>query len=157
MIGTERALWRTLSAASDPRDQLTRIETGVTMTGVSDVEYVFRTTGHHGWVELKTFAIERDDRPFTLHSPFTFAQASWLLLHHMPEHKLVSWLLLGRLGPRTWKEFILVPPDIAVTRLMEGRRRPTVDKLVAARTRSTPQTIFRCRDAKEVLHVMRSV
>lgn len=157
MIGTEKALWRALSNASQPRDLFTRIETGATAPGVSDVEYVLRDTGQHGWVELKTFATDRDDKSISLHAPFTFAQASWLLSHHMPEHRMYSWLLLGRLGPRTWKELILVPPDIAVTKLMMGRRTASVDKLVAAKTSSRPTGAIRCSDARHVLKVMRSI
>lgn len=157
MIGTEKALWRALSNASGPRDLLTRVETGMTAGGVSDIEYVFRTTGHHGWLELKTFATDRDDRPISLHTPFTFAQASWLMAHHMPELKMYSWLLLGRLGPRTWKELILVPPDIAAVKLMMGRRTASVDKLMSTRTASHPMSAIRCADVKDVLRVMHTV
>jgi len=157
MIGTEKALWRSLSKASEPRDLLTRIETGETASGVSDIEYVFRHTGRHGWVELKTFSTDRNDKPITLHTPFTFGQASWLLAHNIPEQKLFSYLLLGRLGPRTWREMFLVPADIAVTKMMMKRRPLTVDLLMAARTTLPPYRVLRCADAREVLGVLRSV
>ena len=155
MIGTETALWRALRGARERRDLFTRVETGETASGVSDVEYVLRASGHHGWIELKTFSTERDDRTIRLHSPFTFPQASWLLSHHMPERKLISWLLLGRLGPRTWRELILVPPDIAVTHLMSGRSMASVEKLVAARTTTSPHSIVRCKDAAQALAALR--
>lgn len=155
MTGTETALWRALSKAQQPRDLFTRIETGGTVGGVSDVEYVLRASGHHGWIELKTFSTDDDTRAIRLHSPFTFPQASWLLAHHMPERKLISWLLLGRLGPRTWRELILVPPDIAVTHLMSGRRTASVEKLIAARTTMSPHAVVRCKDAREAMRALR--
>ena len=155
MIGTEAALWRALRGARTRRDLLTRVETGETASGVSDVEYVLRSSGHHGWIELKTFSTDNETRALRLHSPFTFAQASWLLSHHIPERKLVSWLLLGRLGPRTWRELILVPPDIAATHLMSGRSMASIEKLVAARTTTSPRSIVRCKDATQALAALR--
>lgn len=94
-----------------------RIESGIT-PGASDVEYAAHV--FHGWIELKTAAQPRKGKPYALHCAFTTTQSEWLLQHNDTKQYLRSWLLLGIIGPRTWREFILIDPNNAIA-LLQGR------------------------------------
>ena len=114
MISTESKLWQHLVGEvehQEPDAAFHRFESPIT-PGASDVHYV---TAHWcGWIELKTAAWPRGKDPLRLHSPFTLAQATWSLNHHAPQRHLRSWLLVGIIGPRTWKGFVLCNPANAV-------------------------------------------
>lgn len=116
MIGTEKRLWATLKATNekseDARMKMTRIETS-TVTGVSDIEYVSPKTGWHGWIELKTSSTKKLDAAIRLHHPLSLQQLAWLVSHNAPQYHLRSWLLVGFLGARTWREFALLAPPVA--------------------------------------------
>lgn len=120
MIGTESKLWEALDSHAPNESTFTRIET-ITRLGVSDVEYALKPW--HGWIELKTSSSRRNGR-LTLHSAFTLPQAQWLAVHHDPKHHMRSWLLIGFLGPRTWREFMLLPPNAAI-HLVHVRKAPS--------------------------------
>lgn len=115
MIGPESRLWTTLAANATAAQaahgldvrSFTRIETA-TQVGVSDVEYAIDR--FCGWIELKTSSVRKETSKLTLHSPFTTSQWRWLSRHHRPSANQRSWLLVGRLGPRTWTEFLLLTP-----------------------------------------------
>lgn len=146
MIGTETALWKKLAQAKEqlPRGDgysLTRIETD-TALGVSDVEY--RTKRFHGWIELKTTSVKRPDSKLILHCPYTLAQYRWLSDHQNTLFYLRSWLLIGRTGPRTWQEWIMIPPEPSV-KLLSVRVAPTLRSVLDA------ESTIRCKDATEVL------
>jgi hypothetical protein len=128
MIGTEQRLWKVLKRSADAvkKDSFTRIETA-TVDGVSDVEYVLYPW--HGWVELKTVTWPRQGKPFSLHTPFTLAQCTWLLNHDNVGLHMRSWLLIGVVGARTWKRFILVPANLS-TFLLHVRKAPAHEKLL---------------------------
>lgn len=146
MIGTESKLWENLqNAAKGTSCHMTRIETS-TCNGVSDVEYV--TDNWHGWIELKTCSIQRDTSLFTLHSPYTTAQAQWLIDHHDPDKNLRSWLLIGRIGSRTWKEYILIPPRQSIVCLH-------IRKASRATTVFGKPGVIRCLDSHSVIEVLR--
>lgn len=120
MNGTESKLWRRMAEMNEalgyPIRSLRRFESPIT-PGASDVEYVAKK--YCGWIELKTCSMPRAERPFTLHCAFTVAQSEWLLSHSMTKCQR-SWLMLGVLGPRTWRRFILVDPENAIA-LIAGR------------------------------------
>ncbi len=118
MIDTEAKLWAKLDAATKSRGLFTRIETS-TVAGVSDVEYVMEPWC--GWVELKTCNHPRPGKPYSPHSEFTLSQASWLLAHHNTRFYQSSWLLMGVIGPLTWREYILLEPTQALM-LLRGRK-----------------------------------
>jgi hypothetical protein len=122
MIGTESKLWqhlRTEIAEQVPRAAFDRIESPIT-PGASDVHYVMKPWS--GWIELKTAAWPRRiNRGITLHSPFSLSQLGWLLMHHDRAHHLRSWLLIGIIGPRTWRNFLLCEPTPS-TRLLAIRK-----------------------------------
>lgn len=127
MIGTEQKLWQRMRDTAPKALEMTRIETP-TRAGVSDVEYVVRG-GVHGWIELKTSSTKNESSLLTLHTPLTLQQLTWLLSHHNPKTHLCSWLLIGFLGPRTWRMFMLVPPKHA-TGLLHMRRAPLLHDLL---------------------------
>ena len=124
MIATESRLWQKLAEAAilvrgDPAEvgrlnvrSLSRIETPSTQNGVSDVEYAINR--YSGWIELKTSSIKRDESKLTFHAPFTTAQYTWIRTHHLPSYYQRSWLLVGRMGVRTWSEWLLIPPRPAL-------------------------------------------
>lgn len=146
MIGTESKLWANLqNAAEGTACHMTRIETS-TCSGVSDVEYV--TDNWHGWVELKTSSAQRETSLFTLHSPYTTAQAQWLLDHHDPTKHLRSWLIVGRTGPRTWKEYVLIPPRHSVICLHIRKASRMLDVF-------SKQGVIRCATPEAVIQVLR--
>ena len=127
MIGTEQRLWRIMKTETDlTPHKFTRIETS-TVEGVADVEYVAHPW--QGWIELKTANLPRIGRAFFLHSPFTLAQCSWLLAHDAPKYHMRSWLLLGLIGSRTWKGFVLFPATMT-THLLHVRKSPAHDWLL---------------------------
>lgn len=111
-------MWDKIVEHKDLLRSIRRIESPIT-PGASDVVYV----GHkyHGWIELKTTQKPRPRRPFSLHSPYTLTQNEWLLAHNDPKQSLRSWLLLGIIGPRTWRGFVLVDPKNSVA-LLQGRK-----------------------------------
>ena len=126
MIGTESKLWKILDQASQDAGVFTRIETS-TAVGIADVEYVAQPW--HGWLELKTASMPRAGKPFSLHSPFTIAQCSWLVSHNAPRHFLRSWVLIGVIGARRWKQFILLPAQHTV-HLIHVRKSPAHEWLL---------------------------
>jgi hypothetical protein len=111
MIGTESKLWQSMSRYREQFKSLTRIESPI-VCGIPDVEYV--SPFAHGWIELKTASPPLKGKKYFLHSYFTLAQSSWLLSHHQPTNNLRSYLLLGVLGPRTWRRFVLLEPNAAL-------------------------------------------
>lgn len=116
MNGTEARLWKVLSGAANANgyeDSFTRVESS-TVDGISDVEYVIKGKPWHGWIELKTVNMPLMRRPFSLHTPFTLAQMAWLIRHDDHAHYLRSWLMLGVIGARTWKYFVLVPAKLSI-------------------------------------------
>lgn len=146
MIGTESKLWETLERAAKGTDcNMNRIET-TTRNGVSDVEYV--TPKWNGWIELKTSSAMKDSSKLTLHCPYTSWQLQWLLDHDKPTRNLRSWLLIGRIGSRTWKEFLLLPPRLSVA-CLQFRKVPRIDKLCETKG------VIRCADAHEVIHTLK--
>ena len=131
MIGTESKLWKRMTDVNAEGGwtrlrSLDRIESPIT-PGASDIVYSGRVNS--GWIELKTASWPRAGRAFTLHSPFTAAQSTWLLSHHNPAHNQRSYLLLGIIGPRTWREFILFDARTAVA-LLQGRAGVPHEKLL---------------------------
>lgn len=142
MIGTESKLWENLqNAARGTPCHMTRIETS-TANGVSDVEYV--TENWHGWIELKTCSVQRDTSLFTLHCPYTTAQAQWLIDHHDLGKSLRSWLIVGRIGSRTWKEYILIPPreSVICLHIRKASRLSEVFKKQGVMRYKTPQEVI---------------
>ncbi len=111
MIGTESKLWRSMSRYREQFKSLTRIESPI-VCGIPDVEYV--SPFANGWIEIKTASPPLKGKKYFLHSYFTMAQCSWLLSHHQPSNNLRSYLLLGVLGPRTWRRFVLLEPKAAL-------------------------------------------
>jgi len=103
---------------------LRRIESPIT-PGASDVEYV--SSHVQGWIELKTCDNPRKGKQFYLHCSFTPAQGEWLMQHHAPERNLRSYMLLAVLGPRTWKEFLLLEPSCAMLLVAGWRGIPHED------------------------------
>lgn len=144
MIGTEAKLWTTLSKHEELFNSLSRIESPIT-PGASDVEYVCAASS--GWIELKTCNAPRLGKHFYLHAPFTPAQANWLLTHHAPAQSLYSYLLLAVLGPRTWKEFLLIEPQQALL-LVAGWKGVTNEDL-----RSRPG-VYQCKTLNDVLCIL---
>ena len=148
MSGTESALWEHLLRAAGRKPaqafvkSLARIETGSTRGGVSDVEYVIDRW--HGWVELKTASVVREDSLLSLHCPFTLQQYQWLVTHHAPADRMRSWLLIGRMGPRTWLEWFLLPPSASV-QFLHVRKPPTLGSVRRG------LHAVRCENATEVL------
>ena len=124
MIGTESKLWDSLNVYSKdyPEAHLARVESPIT-PGCSDVEYT-RLGPWNGWIELKTASRPRPGKAFTLHSPFTFAQAAWLLTHQNEKARQRSWMLIGVLGMHTWKGFVLVEPTPALKLLSVRKSEP---------------------------------
>ena len=117
MNGTESRLWDKMKEHDAVLKSLRRIESPIT-PGASDVEYV--GARQHGWIELKTAAQPRKGRPYSLHCDFTVAQSEWLLAHDHPPTNLRSFLLIGILGPRTWREFVLIDARNSIA-LIKGR------------------------------------
>jgi hypothetical protein len=129
VISTEQRLWQVVKKQTDklPAVTYTRIETG-TIDGVSDIEYV--APPWCGWIELKTARMPRAGKPFSLQSDFTLLQCDWLLRHHVLSQRLRSWVLLGVVGQRTWKEFVLFPAPLT-TYLLRARKGPAHEWLLA--------------------------
>lgn len=146
MIGTESKLWENLERAAKGTDcTMNRIET-TTRNGVSDVEYV--TPEWHGWIELKTSSAQRDNSLLTLHTPYTSQQLQWLLDHDDRDHSLRSWLLIGRVGVRTWKEYLLMTPRASVM-CMQFRKVSRVSDVY------DKQGVIRCATAHEVIQILK--
>jgi hypothetical protein len=124
VIATEAALWGVLqgTAAQYLDTCYTRVETGLTHGGVSDVEYVHRPW--HGWIELKVARWPRPGHAFRLQHPFSMAQLTWLSTHHRPATYLRSWLLVGFAGTRRWTAFLLLPPVAAACLVDGGKAHP---------------------------------
>jgi hypothetical protein len=142
MIGTESKLWDNLqNAAKGTSCNMTRIETS-TCNGVSDVEYV--TSNWHGWIELKTSSAQRETSLLNLHTPYTSAQLQWLLDHHDVERHLRSWLVIGRVGVRTWREYLLIPPRESVI-CMQFRK---VSRVIDVQQK---HGVIRCATAHDVI------
>ena len=142
MIGTEQKVWEGLRKAAeqiDGRFTLTRIET-LTRVGVSDVEYA--SSHAHGWVEIKTSS-SRETGNLVLHHPFSIAQQQWLSLHHDPKRYLHSWLLVGVLGARTWRELLLLPPAVSI-QLVHVRPAPLYEHIM------DDARVVRCKDMHQV-------
>lgn len=119
----ENQLWAALRAVRTMPEthqplKLTRIETGTTALGVSDVEYV--SDDWNGWVELKTSASWRLDATLRLRHPFDMQQLAWLASHHDVRRGLRSWLLIGVEKGKRWEKFLLLPPAAAV-KVVAGR------------------------------------
>lgn len=129
MGATEGAMWKVLAAAAKSiPGRYTRIETGDTALGVSDIEYV--TPNFHGWVESKVLMTSRDTSTFMFGTPYSSTQLLWLLEHHNPKRCLCSWLLVGKpkrlaLG---WDKWFLIPAPIT-SRLLSTHR-PTIGEVV---------------------------
>lgn len=151
MIGTENKLWDNIGRAAKGTDcNMNRIET-TTRDGVSDIEYVAqgkRKKVWHGWIELKTSSAQKDSSKLTLHTPYTPAQVQWLLDHDNPEQNMRSWLLIGRVGVRTWKEYLLITPRASVM-CMQFREVPRVADVY------NKQGVIRCATAHEVIQVLK--
>lgn len=130
MIGTESRLWQMLrdNVGEHYADaHFARIESPIT-PGCSDVHYALQPWT--GWIELKTASKPRPHKPLSLHSPLTLAQASWLLHHRDTQNYQRSWLLIGLLGPRTWRGFLLVAPVPALKLLKVRKGEPFEDFLL---------------------------
>lgn len=131
MISTESKLWKLLRQtvkAACPEHKYTRIETGGTVEGVSDIEYA--AFPWRGWIELKTAIWPRPGRPFRLQSAYTLAQCSWQVSHHDLASNLRSWVLIGIVGIRTWRSFILIPAPLT-THLIQGRKNLPHERLLS--------------------------
>lgn len=106
---TEAKLWQKLAAQVTLPDMLTRIETGETVVGVSDVEYV--AGKWHGWIELKVAHGLRETSLLDLQHPFSLGQYAWLAHHHRPAYFLFSWLVIGRIAK---KEILMIPAPLSI-------------------------------------------
>lgn len=113
---TESDLWRAIKGPG-----LTRVETGGTATGVSDVEYTGRRTA--GWIELKVAKAPRGDHPYRFGTAFTSQQATWLLTHDRPHLHQRSFLLVGAYDRGRFNHFLLIRAAPAAALLMQGRPR----------------------------------
>lgn len=130
MIGTESKLWQLTKSTIERQGlkdtyRLTRVESGATKAGISDVEYV--VPRWHGWVEYKVSS-SRASGKVILHHAFSLSQWEWLLHHHEPAMRMRSWVLIGFTGVRSWREFMLVPAPAAGL-LLHVREAPTFTKL----------------------------
>lgn len=129
MIGTESKLWALLDSNVSEHYRtahFSRIESAIT-PGCSDIHYAM--TPWAGWIELKTASPPREGKALALHSPFTFAQASWLLNNNETADHQRSWMLIGILGARTWKGFVLVQP-VPALKLLKVRKGEAFDKFL---------------------------
>lgn len=150
MIGTESRLWQVMEHAVSQcyKDAcFTRVESPIT-PGCSDVEYT-RMGPWKGWIELKTANVPRARRGVRLHSPFTFAQAAWLLTHQNEKTWQRSWLLIGLIGPRTWRSFVLVDP-VQALKLLSVRKSEAHEEFFARKG------VHMLKSMKEVLLRIRS-
>ncbi len=146
MIGTESKLWENLERAAKGTDcNMNRIET-ITRNGVSDVEYVTPTC--HGWIELKTSSAQKENSLLTLHTPYTSQQLQWLLDHDNPKKNMRSWLLIGRTGSRTWKEYLLLTPRASVI-CMQFRKVSRISEVYLR------NGVIRCATAHEVIQALK--
>lgn len=118
-------MWKSFSeAARGIPGRYTRIETGDTTIGVSDIEYV--TPNFHGWLESKVLATSRETSTFMFKTPFKLEQFKWLVEHHNPKNYLCSGLLVGQpksLAPGWLRWFLLPAP--CTSRLLKVLR-PTI-------------------------------
>lgn len=133
-VKTESDLWDgldemlfALQGTLPKRSVFTRIESGATSLGISDIEYVLPPW--HGWIELKVCALPFPGRPYSPRSVFTMQQAAWLLAHHQPENCLRSWLLLGVVKDNRWNHFVLFPPPQAL-RLRDNAKSPLAYEMI---------------------------
>jgi len=124
VIGTEQKLWEAMRRECPQGLKLARIETA-THDGVADVEYVSRTAS--GWIELKTSSAVRTLR---LHHPLSVQQMQWVIEHHAPTRNLRSYVLIGILGPRTWRGLVLLEPP-AIAFVVKGRKTTALAKVLA--------------------------
>lgn len=102
----EAQLWKRLTATKAAT--MHRIETGGTILGVADVEYV--SFACHGWIELKT-SCSKLNAPIVLQHPLSWEQAAWVHSHHRPEISLRSYVLVGFIRRRRWECFLYVPGE----------------------------------------------
>lgn len=112
MADTEQGMWKALrdTAANKAGGlvKLTRIETGDTALGVSDVEYINQT--YCGWIENKVLVTSRSTSTFMFNSPFTLQQFQWLVEHHRPKRNILSWLLVGKpKASQGWESWFMLP------------------------------------------------
>lgn len=122
MSFTESDLWSSVKT-----EGLTRIESGGTQTGISDIEYVLAPW--HGWIEMKVaYVPARKNKPLRFRHPLQYDQLGWLIKHHKPGNYLRSWVLVGLASLRAveWRGFLLVAPPQAV-HILEGREKPYED------------------------------
>jgi hypothetical protein len=149
--GTEKALWTRLQGVA--LETSSRTETGMHFTriecssalGVSDVEYVMLP--RHGWIELKAATSKGDSKPLRLHEPFKATQAQWLISHHSPANNLHSFLLVGIMGQREWKEYLVLTARASLA-LLHRRLAPTYGTL-----KQTPGVVH-CTNMKSVLRAI---
>lgn len=159
---TERGMWQVLDDAAEGlgilHRKLTRVETGLTALGVSDVEYVMGvapTVVWHGWVELKVCTTQRDKSRLAFGHEFTLQQALWLGSHHTPVCYLRSWLLVGFPGPVHWREFLLFTAPSALRVVsFSSRAAPTLGHLRKLAEDPLRSGIFRCATAAEVVQLV---